>query len=115
MKRKNKSNNLEKTIYLIFFLIAESGLIYGTIQFWIGFHNSDLVFNYQYLLTNLKTNYTIDSFYEQYNSNGDMIKARDLYIVGREQERRGILLVGISSFALGMIIVNLLKEQNATT
>ena len=81
---KKSRSNFTIFLYLIFFLMAESGLIYGTIQFWIGFHNSDLVFNYQYLLTNLKTNYTIDSFYEQYNSNGDMIKARDLYIVGSQ-------------------------------
>ena len=39
----------------------------------------------------------------------DIIQLRDLYVLGREQERRGILLAGLSSFALGMILVNLLK------
>ena len=81
-------------------------LIYeGITFFYTGFHNVDLVFNNQYLLA--KQNKTIDSFYDQYNSNGDIISQGDLYIVGMEQMFIGFKLTLIGALFFGLTFLNL--------
>ena len=99
-------------------LIASIVLLFLSVRFfYIGFHNVDLVYNYQNIALQMnpylqEVNLTMNGVNEAKDNmgNGDEMYLSELYITGTNQETIGLSLMFFSGllFAFGLII----KEEN---
>jgi len=129
LKKKNKKFKLDfsppsnRFIGFMFLLISFVILFFAMQSFFIGFHNTDLVFNYQNLAHMINEEFHSNNVTEIFSMGsvsdvrdetlqGMTIPLDDAYIVGNKQKLHGFKLMFISGFvfAIGTMYI-FMKEK----
>lgn len=117
MKKK-----LDNSIGVILLLFAFVCLFIASRYFWVGYNNTDLVFNYQNIASQInpylyQVNISFNSIYEAKDnmSSGRGITLNDLYRLGTEQSQIGFTLMFIAGILFYSGISILLMKKERTT
>ena len=112
--KKNIKIIIDKTSGVVALIIAYVLLFMATMNFYVGYNNTDLIFNYQNIALQInphlhKLNLTFSSIYEAKDnmSNNVAVPLVDVYKMGVTQSLTGFIMMFFSAiaFVIGITIL----------